>query len=467
MEKILNLTNNFSPLDQFAIRNLLSIEAPILGDASFSLTNIGFYLVISTFIIVILYLVSNNYNKVVSNNWSASQESVYATVHSIVINQINDKKGQMYFPFIFTLFIFILANNLIGMVKKCLYLNIYIYKIFNYFIVQFYNVFSCFVLNNLKPARIWVSKLYYSNKCNNNNYVEKLHPYYITGFTDGEGCFSISIFKDSRMSTGWQVKPIYKISLHNRDKTLLILIQKSLGVGKIYKHGENSLDFRVSGLKNLKVVINHFDKYPLITKKSSDYLLFKQAVKLIAEKEHLTKEGLLKLVNLKASLNTGLSDKFKLSFPYAIPVTKPLVKNETIMDINWFIGFVEAEGSFQVIHQQLKSKSESVSLRFTITQHFRDKQLIESLVNYLSCGRYYKSSNRNEVYFISSTFEDNYKKIIPIFAKYPLYGSKQKDYLDYVKVANLIKSKDHLTAEGLSKIKLIQNRMNSKRNNII
>lgn len=68
MEKILNLTNNFSPLDQFAIRNLLSIEAPILGDASFSLTNIGFYLVISTFIIVILYLVSNNYNKVVSNN---------------------------------------------------------------------------------------------------------------------------------------------------------------------------------------------------------------------------------------------------------------------------------------------------------------------------------------------------------------------------------------------------------------
>lgn len=116
MENILNLTNNFSPLDQFAIRNLLSIEAPILGDTSFSLTNIGLYLTISTFIIIVLYLISNNYNKVVSNNWSASQESVYATVHSIVINQINDKKGQMYFPFIFTLFIFILTNNLIGMV---------------------------------------------------------------------------------------------------------------------------------------------------------------------------------------------------------------------------------------------------------------------------------------------------------------------------------------------------------------
>ena len=111
-----NTQNNFSPLDQFSIRNLLSIEAPILGDTNFSLTNIGLYLTISTFIIITLYLISNNYNKVVSNNWSASQETVYATVHSIVINQINDKKGQMYFPFIFTLFIFILANNLIGMV---------------------------------------------------------------------------------------------------------------------------------------------------------------------------------------------------------------------------------------------------------------------------------------------------------------------------------------------------------------
>ena len=68
MENSLNLTNNLSPLDQFAIRNLLSIEAPILGDTSFSLTNIGLYLSISTFIIITLYLISNNYNKVVSNH---------------------------------------------------------------------------------------------------------------------------------------------------------------------------------------------------------------------------------------------------------------------------------------------------------------------------------------------------------------------------------------------------------------
>src|ERR1700755_1777574 len=43
-------------------------------------------------------------------------ETIYATVHSIVVNQINGKKGQMYFPFMYALFVFILVNNLIGMV---------------------------------------------------------------------------------------------------------------------------------------------------------------------------------------------------------------------------------------------------------------------------------------------------------------------------------------------------------------
>src|ERR1700690_3778043 len=45
-----------------------------------------------------------------------SQESLYATIHSIVTNQINPTKGQIYFPFIYTLFVFILINNLIGLV---------------------------------------------------------------------------------------------------------------------------------------------------------------------------------------------------------------------------------------------------------------------------------------------------------------------------------------------------------------
>ena len=109
-------TENSSPLDQFEIRNLVSIDAPIIANMQISLTNIGLYLTIGVFIILSLNILAINYNKVVSNRWSISQETIYATIHSIVINQINAKNGQMYFPFIYTLFAFILINNLIGMI---------------------------------------------------------------------------------------------------------------------------------------------------------------------------------------------------------------------------------------------------------------------------------------------------------------------------------------------------------------
>ena len=137
---------------------------------------------------------------------------------------------------------------------------------------------------------------------------------------------------------------------------MLKLIQSFFGVGKIYKHGKNSLELRVSGLKNLRVIIKHFDKYPLITKKLADYLLFKQAVDLVQEKAHLTKEGLLKLVSIKASLNWGLVEQFKESFPNIIPAIRPLIKSTEIKDFNWLRGFVEAEGCFLVAIQEYKDK---------------------------------------------------------------------------------------------------------------
>ena len=118
--KRLGIMNSFfnimSPLDQFEVRDLISLNAPILNNLSLSLTNIGLYLTLGGYLVFTLSLVATNNHKIVSNHWSICQESVYATVHSIVVNQINEKRGQVYFPFIYALFVFILINNLIGMV---------------------------------------------------------------------------------------------------------------------------------------------------------------------------------------------------------------------------------------------------------------------------------------------------------------------------------------------------------------
>ncbi|RPB17857.1 ATP synthase F0 subunit 6 [Terfezia boudieri ATCC MYA-4762] len=95
-----------SPLDQFEIRTLLSLDAPILANMEITVTNIGFYLIVGVSIAFILNGLATNYYQI----------TIYATIHSIVVNQINRTKGQIYFPFIFSLFIFILVNNLIGMI---------------------------------------------------------------------------------------------------------------------------------------------------------------------------------------------------------------------------------------------------------------------------------------------------------------------------------------------------------------
>jgi len=56
-----------SPLDQFEIRNLLSIDAPILANIHISLSNIGLYLTVGMFLILSLNILATNYNKVVSD----------------------------------------------------------------------------------------------------------------------------------------------------------------------------------------------------------------------------------------------------------------------------------------------------------------------------------------------------------------------------------------------------------------
>ena len=104
-----------SPLDQFEIKDLIYINTPIFKNLHFSLTNIGLYLVIGVLLVFIINLYSVNYNKIIPNNWSMWRESLYDTIQGIVKNQIS-AKGYIFFPFMYSLFIFILINNLIGMI---------------------------------------------------------------------------------------------------------------------------------------------------------------------------------------------------------------------------------------------------------------------------------------------------------------------------------------------------------------
>lgn len=123
-----------SPLDQFEIKDFFSLKLDVVN-LGINLTNIGLYLIISTIIILVINILATNYNRLISNSWVLSEESLYASIHSIVINQINSKNGQIYFPFIFGLFLFILVNNLIGLIP-------YSFASTSHFILTFFISFT-------------------------------------------------------------------------------------------------------------------------------------------------------------------------------------------------------------------------------------------------------------------------------------------------------------------------------------
>lgn len=111
------------------------------------------------------------------------------------------------------------------------------------------------------------------------------------------------------------------------------MIQTSFGgVGRITTR-ENQVSFKIY-YKDLEVLLGHLGKYPLITQKRADFELFKKVLELMDRKEHLTPEGLIKIVSLKASMNHGLSEYLQTAFPNVRSVSRPIFDVPKIPDPN-------------------------------------------------------------------------------------------------------------------------------------
>jgi len=151
------------------------------------------------------------------------------------------------------------------------------------------------------------SCVYISPNANN------LNPFWITGFSDAESSFIVSIRKKKDTKLGWSVTPIFSISLNKKDLQILEKIQYFFGVGTItFNKKDDCYLFSVQSIKHIvNAIIPHFERNPLLTKKRIDFLLFKSAAELINAGEHLNLSGLQKIVNIRASLNKGLTDVFR------------------------------------------------------------------------------------------------------------------------------------------------------------
>ena len=268
------------------------------------------------------------------------------------------------------------------------------------------------------------------------------------------------------MRSGWTVRLVFSIHLHVKDINVLYLIQNYFCVGNVTMH-KDTASFQVVSMGDLLKIIEHFNMYPLKTKKHRDFLLFKKAYDLISNKEHLV--YLQNLVNIRASMNKGLPERLLLEFPDTNPEIIPelsLNKNDKLFDMNyWIAGFVEGEGCFFVKTSKSKTHKQglSVSLNFIVMQNIRDLELMEEIKTKFGCGSITINEDSALIRYTVTKLSDIQNIIIPFFDKYLLMGDKVRNFEDFKKVSELITKKSHLTKEGLNQILTIKSNMNFNR----
>lgn len=129
---------------------------------------------------------------------------------------------------------------------------------------------------------------------------------WIVGFVDGEGCFSISIFKNRTSKSGFQVMPEFVVTQGQKSLNVLEDIKNFFGCGSIFinrrydNHKENIYRYCVRSLQDLhEKIIPFFKQNQLKTSKKQDFTLLCKVVEMMIQRHHLTVEGLEKIRQLK------------------------------------------------------------------------------------------------------------------------------------------------------------------------
>jgi len=135
--------------------------------------------------------------------------------------------------------------------------------------------------------------------------------WYLTGFSDGEGSFNVSLRRKSDYKLGWQ--PVLSFNVSQREQTILALMKRHLRCGIIKRRKDGLYSFDVTNPNAIQEkIIPFFEKYKFLsTNKKKNFSIFKMIVKLMTDKKHLNQEGFKQLLRLREKLNEGKGRKRK------------------------------------------------------------------------------------------------------------------------------------------------------------
>src|SRR3954470_12250245 len=128
---------------------------------------------------------------------------------------------------------------------------------------------------------------------------------YISGYADGEGCFTVSISPRAKLLVGWEVRPSFSVSQNGDRAEVLHALQAYFGCGSIRPdRSDKTLKWETRRLEDLlERVIPHFERYPLLSGKRLDFERLAAVCRLQAGGAHRTSAGLIEIVELVRDMN--------------------------------------------------------------------------------------------------------------------------------------------------------------------
>lgn len=129
--------------------------------------------------------------------------------------------------------------------------------------------------------------------------------YYLAGFADGEGSFNVSFRPRNDYAIPWKISLCFNIS--QKDRVILALFKKHLKCGTLRSRPDGVWYYEINNFRAIvENVIPFFDRFGFLSaKKKRDFSKFKKIARMMQENRHLTKEGILEIMEIRKDMNDG------------------------------------------------------------------------------------------------------------------------------------------------------------------
>ena len=316
---------------------------------------------------------------------------------------------------------------------------------------------------------------------------EKLLPWQVTGFTDGEGGFNCYITKTEThklisYSFNTNIKLEFKVTQKSHSAGILYELKEFFGCGSVVidNRKTDTKKYHVTSLSSiLEKIIPHFDNYPCLTSK---YLNFKDWKKIAFILSQETTDLKLKEIHLETIFNLSsqmnknrlFQDKYNYcnSSLGLFKSSNGEINTTFNLPAHWVQTFLNGESVFYTYFSNKKSRGkiyQGCDSSLELGQNNHDIAVLISLQKFFEGGYIKPKYNYTDIHeckksrSVNRFILRNTDKIIEFVDNYPMLTRKQLDYLDWKKVIELKKVGKHKTEEGSKLIKKILSNINSRR----